>query len=472
MKTNFPFSFRKLQAIFIASFLLQTVAHSQTTTPDYDYAAFRFPDIDRKALDVQFDLLGSASKREERQVFMPENISNSSISNNLSFNYSRFRNTETLQSQQSLSFSESFFSRRTRTSTFLARETILNLGIGIDNVHRKYYKPLRFWEIDLFATAGFQRSRRRDDNVPVNKRSDLTLIGSLPVKIGQGRIEPIDDVFIAKFMMDDLLENGLLSAPLSQEQLFSLGQVMAAARNQRIFDGRRQRIYELTQLDNWFKANGLAESKSDMLYFTTVADNWLFSFRNVRSAGARYAVGLEPFGRLRHTWEVGPGISEGYFGISAFGEYTHERPINQFWQLQKTAKAGIEYLINPVDPERDFYNQWLRPFAEAGLGYGYFPNSRTNLFANAALRYEYYHADPDNAFLFDYHVVQPSIDLQTTYFINYQFRLNGRLNSSYSWSSDNDEGPVFSSPGLPFSANSGNSRFNLFAQLTLNYSFF
>lgn len=471
---------RFAQAAFLLIFLLaKSTIYSQTQpdSTDYDYAAFRFPDIDRKALNAQFGLSGDALQFEQRQRTTPSENRLSAFANNLDLSYSRFRNTEKLQALQLVSFGQSFSSSRSKsvfTFTTLDRRTQLNVNLGINDLHRHYYKPQRFWAYQLLVATTFQKLTRRRD-MPVmttDKSSEFNLNASLPLTIGKGRIEPIDDVFIAKFMMDDLMENGIINADLSQEQLFSLGQVMAAARNQRIFDSRRQRVYELTQLDNWFKENGLAESKSDMLYFTTVTDNWLFSFRNVRSAGERYAVGAAPFALFSHFRNFDPGISKGHFGISVFGEYDNERPINQFWQVEKRARAGVEYLNSPVNFADDLSNEWLRPFAEASLGYGYFPNSRTIFLADASLRYEYYIGSDNNVLDFDYHVIQPAIRLEATYFINYQFRINGALSGSYFWSSDNADGAVSSSFELPFSLNSGNAGFNFSSNVSLLYSFF
>jgi len=465
-------------ALLIIFFLAKNTVYSQRLpdSTDYDYAAFRFPDIDRKALNAQFGLSGNASQFVQRLVALPGNNRQSNFANNLNLSYSRFRNTEKLQALQSISFGQALFSGRTKSGTnfpILDRRTQFNVSLGINDLNRHYYKPQRFWEYQILVATSFEKANRRHTNPFFSSKSwQFNLSASLPLKIGSGRIEPIDDVFIAKFMMDDLIENGMLSADLSQEQLFSLGRVMAAARNQRIFDVRRQRIYELTQLDNWFKENGLAESKSDMLYFTTVTDNWLFSFRNIRGAGKRYAVGVEPFTLLNHFREFAPGVSRGYFGVSVFGEYASERPINQYWQVEKTARAGLEYLSNPVDADNDRYNKWLRPFVETSLGYGYFPNSRTIFLADASLRYEYYNGDPDNNVRFDYHVIEPAIRLEATYFINYQFRINGALNSSYFWSSDNERGLVSPAFELPFSRSSNNSAFNLSGNISLLYSFF
>ena len=354
MKTTTTFSRFAQAALLIIFLLAKSTVYSQTLpdSTDYDYAAFRFPDIDRKALTAQFGLSGNASQFVRRQVTAPSDNRQSVFANNLNLSYSRFRNTEKLQALRLFSFGQSFSSGKSKSVfnfTTLDRRTLLNVNLGINDLHRHYYKPQRFWAYQLLVATTFQKSTwRRDNPVTTDKSWEFDLNASLPLKIGKGRIEPIDDVFLAKFMVDDLMENGILNTPLSQEQVFSLGQVMAAARNQRIFDSRRQRIYELTQLDNWFKENGLAESKNDMLYFTTVADNWLFSFRNIRGAGERYALGVAPFALFNHFRVLDPGISKGHFGVSVFGEYDNERPINQFWQVEKTARAGVEYLNNPI----------------------------------------------------------------------------------------------------------------------------
>lgn len=468
--------FRFFQATLLTAvlFFTKSTLYSQNRpdAADYDYAAFRFPDIDRKALDAQFNLTGNVLQNVNREP-VPEENRVSSFLNNLNLTYSRFRNTERLQSQQDFNLNQGFTSSRGQNDGSKNRYNRFNASLGISTVNRAYYKPKRFFEYNLFFNTSYETINQKSDNPFLDQKSwNFSLNASLPLKIGKGRIEPIDDIFLAKFMVDELLKNGLIDTAFGQEELFSLGRVMATARNRRIFDFRRQRIYELTQLDSWFKEHGLGESQSNILYFTTLTDNWLYAFRNIRQAGVRYALSVEPVALFYYRKNFNPKNSSGYFGARVYGEYVKERPVNQFWQEGANISAGIEYLNHPITGKDLLNNIWLRPFVRAALNYGYFPNSRTALFANAALRYEYYWADPDNLALFDYHVIRPSVGLNMTYFINYQFRIDAYLNGSYSWASDNARDSFHSEPLFPFSMEERSSRLALLGNVTLRYSFF
>jgi hypothetical protein len=107
--------------------------------------------------------------------------------------------------------------------------------------------------------------------------------------------------------------------------LFELGQLMAGARTRRIFDARRQRIYELTQIGQWFMDKNLARN-GDLPYFTTLSDNWLYSFFNERCAGSRFSIGLSP-GVNSFRWH--PTMGDVQTGLNT--------NLNMEYHLRKTA---------------------------------------------------------------------------------------------------------------------------------------
>lgn len=80
---------------------------------------------------------------------------------------------------------------------------------------------------------------------------------SVPLAYGFGRLEPMQQVFNAQFLMDDLLEQGLINEKFTEEELYELAGIMSKVLNTRVFDFRRSRIYQLTELSNWLESKGV-----------------------------------------------------------------------------------------------------------------------------------------------------------------------------------------------------------------------
>lgn len=401
-------------------------ATAQSDTTTYNYAAFRFPDINRKALDLSMDAAGTANSSETRGEF-PISFTSGNFSQNFNASYNQFVNNEKLQALRSVSLFQRFSDSSQKAITqndpnIFSREQNTGLSIFSSGENRLYRSPLRYLEANWQASVQYSFLHRRQNgpNPAIKAETTRTML-KMPIRIGVGRIEPIDDVFLAKFMVDDMQQNGILAAPLSENDLFALGQVMAHARNQRIFDFRRQRIYELTQLNNWFKEKGITDS-GDLMYFTTLADNWLYGFSNVRSSGQRLSAGIEPFYQY---------ISQSSYSATASVRYEGRRPINQFWQLGHTLDISTTYgVIHSPFPQNPATRYW-RPGVSALFLAGWFPNSRTRINGSSSLQANYFMPQSSSDFIW----ITQRTDLAADYFLNFRTRLRANIGLQYNWSS-------------------------------------
>ena len=412
-------------------------AHAQAAEDDdYDYAAFRFPDIDRRALMLDFNLQGSGTTRATSWAMPRQTSQGHRFTENLNLEYSRFRNLPRLQALETYFFSNSLRVSTEKQSAFnIDLNTFSSdLAVGASSQYRYYHQAVRYLGLELWGEVRHGFSRRDNNTISDRFRANEVRAELRPqFQYGWGRIEPIDDVFLAKFMAEDMLENGLLSESLSQEQLFALGQRMAFVRNQRIFDARRLRIYELTEIDRWFKEEGLAGA-GDILYFTTLTDNWLYAFRNTRFAGSRFELGVRPglFYRYRINRDFESDNRE--LSLNGSARYERHRPLNQYWQAVSTAETGLERIWQ----RGDLVGNGWGPYLLLSQRYGFYPNSRTRLDASAQLRYSY---SPDFPELTrdDYHALDASLFFVADYFVNYQFVIRGSISAGYLWNRSQTE---------------------------------
>jgi hypothetical protein len=111
---------------------------------------------------------------------------------------------------------------------------------------------------------------------------------------GIGRIEFAEDALLANWMMDDLLEQEVISAT-TPEQRESLAQRITSIIGNRTFDFRRRRIYELQQLQQLFTEENIAIDNEFML-FAVLNDNWAFANRASLPRGKRWQFGVDAGG--------------------------------------------------------------------------------------------------------------------------------------------------------------------------------
>lgn len=466
-----PFSkLRSFYLLVVACCLLPFAAAAQTDSSKVDYSLFRFPDINRKALDVTGGLEGLAANNT--QIAGTVSAGQASFAQTLALRYSQFINRENLQGNRSIYFNPYYSTSRSKSTSpglnFDNRAYSFVPRIVLESEQRHYFKPNRYIGIDGVVSVAYEEFKSQTLTTE-ELRQQFNYGVSGAIRYGIGRIEPIGDVFLAKFMADDMRANGILNEDLTQDELFELGRIMADARNRRIFDFRRQRIFELTQLSNWFSARGL-DSKDNILFFTTLADNWLYSFFNTRSSGRRFSIGLAPEYSARHDQD-NQLLPNRTLGLAFVAEYVRARPINQFWQWDQRIALRSGY-TDAAFPSNTIFrpNSIATNTLTASASMGFYPSSRTFIRATAALASTYAFAlDPVQPANFpsDAFLIQPSLALSGSYFLDYRTRIGFNLNTNYRHSSSTLLDPlVFGFSG------SNQSAFQLSGNISLNYSLF
>jgi hypothetical protein len=409
-------------SFFVLIFLLVSGLNSplRAQAPDYSYNEFRFQGIDRQALELETGL-GAWFLRTSSGTSI-YNIFHSDLPR---ASYIRFRNLENKQVSERYGVG-AFFGSGQLQDRFNNQETrmsFLQSSAQAYREYRYYYKPNRFFEYRLSGQAGFNHNRidrTQNPNQMVGRSESGEFLGTVGVFTGRGRLEPIDDVFLAKFTLDGMQAAGLITDELSQEQVFSLGQHMARIRNQHAFNFRRQRSYELEQLDAWFREHTDIDPGSSA-FLDVLKDNWLYGLQNTRFSGWRISVGLEP----ELSWQR--LIRSGYGGnvhlnyvLGGIAEY--HRPINQHWQLEHQASLGVNHLFYSSSvPGVDWY---FEPFLRASTGLSWHPNTRTRISSRGVLNYnplidqESFSSTYLNRFI-------SSLQLEGEYLLNYRMRASG-----------------------------------------------
>jgi hypothetical protein len=310
---------------------------------------------------------------------------------------------------------------------------------------RFYRKNNWFWEwgTNLNHTLATGDSRYNSKNVTGH---NILAENTFTLGFGKGRIENVTDAQTALYILNDLEQQGLLGDHPSPEATRQFAQLITAVNNKRVFDNRRRRIYEFTQIDSFLKASGLI-SVNDIRYFITINDNWVMAYNPYRSSGSNWYVRLLPGGGIQkdNTNYKEDGLTSSikgkktYTNLTPLIGYESNKPLNLKWQRNFMTIFSYKKNWNNVK-NRYTYNgsenvfeidtkEWeTRLYSSYGLGY--FPNNRTAINAYIKLLASYGKYSDLVAYK-EMRIIQPAFNFSADYFLSYRTRLNAYCNLSY-----------------------------------------
>jgi hypothetical protein len=341
----------------------------------YDYSKFRYPDVKIKALGTSFELNGYTNS---------DFLTNK---NSLSGRYyiqgfhSILENSKKKQKFTIYNGMHQF--QFWNLSNSSSNETALDLGIrsfsrnykGDDSV-KIFGLSNKFFEIDYAISSNSRYSSSKND---LRKNNSLKTNFSIqvPLKFGIGRIEPLDQLFNAQFMVDDLINEGLLKEKLSEEKMFELAQLMSKVRVNRVFDDRKSTIYQLTEISNWLEANGVDMNINS---FAIINDNRYFNIALERNHGNRLSFGLIPTFNYEYETSTTDGNSNGsnVYKITsgaAVIEFNSSKSISKTMSSSFNIGIAHNYLVSNY---RSQFNDTIKPTSISANYSLYFnPNSRS-----------------------------------------------------------------------------------------------
>jgi hypothetical protein len=351
------------------------LVQSQT---NYDYAKFRFPDVKVKGLSGSINLSGNDSSNG----FSINETNSKSFRSSISVNYSQFLNNTIQQKTDSWYFSHDFKLQKYTPPGNSDAEIDKNIEFGLrkTQINRKYLNQKasilglkqKFVEFNHEFKLSFKHRTEKSNNETI-KEYEYDFSAIIPAKFGFGRIEPMSDIFLAQFLMDDLLAAGLIGQKFTEDQLFDLAQLLSRIRNQRVFDFRRARVYQLTEIANWLEQNDIHQN---IQTFTIINDNWQSAIISQRRHGKRISIGLLP-------WLTSQKIIDEsaytYYGIGVELSYSNAKPLNQYFQIDFLYTLTHDYQFYREKETQStifsFKNQ-----------YSFNPNSRTTYSLSPEIR--------------------------------------------------------------------------------------
>jgi hypothetical protein len=321
--------------------------------------------------------------------------------------YFHFENTPTTQRYSDTDLRLNYENRRNFTNVSNNITRISGNSVFYQEF-RKFLKPNKrnsfFWEINQYISINF--SNNYDNLINNNISNSVNSEMAFPVRFGKGRIESLEGLATAEFLIDDLINEGLSDSLLSQEKLFELAQKLVTLQNERVFDNRRARIYRLTEASKWLEENGMI---SDIKSFTILNDNMNFVSVGNRWQGSAHSIGLFPV--------IDPLflLAEPEYGFGLILSHNWEKHINisKNWYHRGSVTTAYNYVKQPVY----LLEQTGILSMRAQYQINYMPNTRTLVYVRSVLNGLY--ADKNHRYWSSF------LDIQFNWFINYRMSVSG-----------------------------------------------
>lgn len=457
---------------------------------NFDLSKYQLPELKRHSLELGFNSSGFQNNYKS-MYNSNHNSFNFSGNGNLDYNY--FSNSESLQRilNTSLKLNSSFENSKSdyihsnATNIQKTNSFRLNPYFNTDLTNRNYFKPSFFYETNIKLSCNYSNYRSKDEGTMTNseiKEKETVFSAIIPLKIGKGRIEPVEDARQAIYILDELSKQGKINRSLSDEDVLEFSKFISELKNMRFFDSRIRKIYELEAIDSFLNTNNYIE-KMDARYFTTLEDFWSYGNSHFRNNGQRFSFSLYPC-FYREIYENNIEMINNTFIIDAGVEYNYEKPINLSWQNTIEIKA----LIGTTQGKTSYDNQTPKldiKLPNFRLKYlqqiGFFPNTRTSMSFNYSLAYIYFFDKYSNDQFTRSNKgseLMANTVLQIYYYLSPQLKISLYSKLNYIWRNDKSSGyEYFNEDMIPVSSNffnySGNRRnYNHLFSVSLAYSIF
>lgn len=420
---------------------------------DFDLSNYKLPDLERHSLETNFNISGynKYNKVSNQTNYRLGAYRTNQYNGDIYLNYNHFLNNSEYQRKTNLGldFSSNFYNSK-EGKEILYRNTNITPLLYFQRDNRKYYNGLSFFETNIVLNYQYGNNKRFskntwDDSESKENLQTHTISAHVPLKLGTGRIEQVQDARHAIYLFDELSKIDRVTSSKSDEQITEFAELISKLKNKRFFDSRLRRMAEIESVDSFLTANNYV-SEQDAKYFTTLSDFWAYGNRPYRSSGTRFSGAILPGYYYYDYNNPGDGL---YFDADKYGlsallldggiELKHEKPINLFWQnsIDVNCYAGIiEGKLNDKTNSGD--NKIRIPNIQLSFYQmiGFYPNTRTDISFGYSVQYVqlFDKTDLQNEILgAESKGAKAATDLSINYYISPKFRLNVSSSFFYIW---------------------------------------
>jgi len=346
----------------ISGLILATAINGQYS--GFNLSQYKLPDIKLNKLDFNFNLNHVKDNNITRQSFLDERKSIANyFSGALNLTYFHYQNSEKYQGDLSAGISSQPSLNTNRQNELESTDNSLSTGLSFNSTNRFFNPKYFFIEVDPLLMANFQIRKDHNETSSTSttdeRNHNYSTTLSVPLSIGHGRIEPVEDARLAIYILEELNKAGRISNLPPDNVVIEMAKEISKIKNKRFFDSRLRKIEELQSIDSFLVANNII-SAHDISYFAVLNDQWDYASGPVRETGFAISAGFDNNISLSKTnneiTTIGNATvvneyASDIYDLGGFLSIRYAKPVNLYWQnsLDVKSSLGRRFNRNPND---------------------------------------------------------------------------------------------------------------------------
>jgi hypothetical protein len=380
----------------IISVLVLFATNSFSQIDPVDFSQYKYPDLNRHELVLNYDLFNELFKYRinDNSSALTKN-SQFNFNNEFTADYFSYRNSRKYQGSNRLSLSAfmSYSNDKHDSSTFKINRYVVDPSFS--GYNRMYLNEKWFYELNyalIYQNNDYLFSQKTNGVEIESGKSYQNLLSFQPeIAFGYGRVETVTDVVHAIIYFKNLIKNDRLQNKPDQEGIFEFAKLLANLKNERFFDSREKKIYELEKIDSFLTSRNYI-NKGDIKYFTVIDDIWEFAGKVNRGSGSRISFSMsEKFDLISNRYDSTDSTSYSKIQthrISPTIKFSLSKPVSALVQRDIFADLGYDYTIPISNTDTSMVEYKTgNVFLNIGFSFGFYPNTRTYIKSSLALEY-------------------------------------------------------------------------------------
>lgn len=455
MKKNFRF------ALILSAIVLFSIAVNAQTANHYNLSAYKLPDYRYHLLETGFTLAGV---NNSHKVFDQKSLYQL-FEGDVNVNYNSYLNSRKTQRTQAFRANFNGSSLYKDGGSVVEENSNLYSSFSYGIINKLYFHNKVFLETGVYGRYRYGHikysNNRIDTLISIN---DLTsnehdVTANIPLGVGIGRIEQIQDYQKAIYIYEDLLKNGRAVAGKSEQEVMELATFISQLKNKRFFDFRIKNIQDLEALDSFLIVNNF-KTQNDARYFARLVDNWNFVDNFIRESGTTISFKVTPdYSRYqnRRVYNIDDKHKYlgGSYGIEGGVAFEHFKPLNFYWQSNTAVSAMSGYRYKFEESDTIVPSEYTSSYQTLNLNFvqsiEYYPNTRTRMTGSFNAGYlklfEEKNIDSEELLRPEGEYIYTGISIMIDYYISQRVRLNATSSVHYN-SMDNNTSSAFKSDGF------------------------
>jgi hypothetical protein len=377
--------------MFIFSILL---TNSYAQYLKYDLSKYKLPDIKTNLLDLKLFANNIISNSSQTMDIINIKQKSTSFGGLFDLRYYSFINSTRYQGSHEFRTNLQPGISDSKTNSDTLKRNQINGYLSFTSNNRFYNNSNLFFETDPYFSYNFLNVKSKITNIRGDGiHSDSRVTFSLPLAVGYGRLEPVEDARLAIYIIESLTEEGKIINQPSESVITELARTISGVKRKRFFDTRIRKIAEMQTIDSFLVANNIVNSR-DMRYFTALNDQWDYAAGPSRMSG--FSVNAGFYNNISFNKEVRDHIIfEDFIRVhdnrttiinlytaGPFIRIDYSKPLNLYWQsdLYSESHYSIEFTRDPSNKD-DVTKNFDTKIFTTNINYKirYLPDSRTSI---------------------------------------------------------------------------------------------